>query len=334
MAFTKREEFIDEPLALTTAVRLSKDLKLASTNLGAVQGRFLVQQYYNAQEQRITARHQARKLLEQDNPYSLLQYVGDQFELVELQIKNSLDEWTSTDPVGIWLRSIKGIGPVIAAGLIAHLDITKAFAASSFWRFAGIDPTAKWEKGQKRPWNADLKVLVVYKMAESFVKVQNKEDDFYGHLFAIYKKKITEKNTAGGYAENARVLLATKKYDKTTETYKEMIQGRLCKVHVHAMARRKVAKLLLSHLYEVMYWNHYGRVGELPYPLVHLEGHVHDINVPNMDMFPGMADARKEKLAAIAKLPGKLISFLNTPQEVINFENGDSVDDDIAGIQE
>ena len=312
MAFPKREEFIDEPLSLQTAVKLSKDLKEASKTLGTEQGRFLVKQYYTTQESRIAARHQARKLLETNQPIELISYVGDQFELVELQIKNALQEWVDQLPVGQWLQSIKGIGPVITAGLLANIDITKAPAVSSIWRFAGLDPTSKWEKGQKRPWNADLKVLTVFKAGESFVKVQNRDGDVYGHIFATYKKKITAKNESFGFKDTAAHLLATKKYDKTTDVYKTMLSGMLCKAHIHAMARRKAVKLFLSHLHEIMYWHHYKVIGPAPYPIVHMaDEHVHYIDVPNMYMFPGMAEARKESLERIGK-----VMRISNPQQL------------------
>jgi hypothetical protein len=53
--------------------------------------------------------------------------------------------------------------------------------AGSWWKFAGLDPTTKWKKKTKRPWNARLKVLV-WKTTGSFVRTQYNENDFYGKL--------------------------------------------------------------------------------------------------------------------------------------------------------
>ena len=55
-----------------------------------------------------------------------------------------LDDWTSTDPTGIWAKNQIGIGPVISAGLLAHIDFEKAKNPSKIWRYAGLDPTLKW----------------------------------------------------------------------------------------------------------------------------------------------------------------------------------------------
>lgn len=59
----------------------------------------------------------------------------------------------------ITCNSIHGIGPVISAGLLAHIDIHRAVTVGHIWRFAGLDPSVKWLKKTKRPWNAGLKVL-------------------------------------------------------------------------------------------------------------------------------------------------------------------------------
>ena len=87
---------------------------------------------------------------------------------MEGQIKRALEKYVDNHPVGSWLTSIHGIGPVIAAGLLAHIDIARAPTVGHIWRFAGLDPTTKWEKKTRRPWNAALKVLT-WKAGESFV---------------------------------------------------------------------------------------------------------------------------------------------------------------------
>jgi len=63
---------------------------------------------------------------------------------MENQIKRSLDKFTDHHPVGKWMKSIHGIGPVIAAGMLAHIDIEKAPTAGHIWRYAGLDPTVVW----------------------------------------------------------------------------------------------------------------------------------------------------------------------------------------------
>ena len=62
-------------------------------------------------------------------PHSTLKWLADMNRTLEESIKSALDVYSSASSVGRWLRSQKGIGPVIAAGFLAHLDITKAETA-------------------------------------------------------------------------------------------------------------------------------------------------------------------------------------------------------------
>jgi hypothetical protein len=75
---------------------------------------------------------------------SLIKWLHDQMDTVEGQIKRSLDAWTDAQPMGQWSKSIVGIGPIISAGLLAHIDITKAPTVGHIWRYAGLDSTVDW----------------------------------------------------------------------------------------------------------------------------------------------------------------------------------------------
>jgi hypothetical protein len=108
---------------------------------------------------------------------------------------------------------------VIAAGLLAQIDFEKATTAGKIWRFAGLDPTVKWEKGKKRPWNADLKTLC-YKIGECFVKVQGNPNDFYGAYFRRFKDEEWAHNIAGDYVAAATAAMAAKKFGRDTDALK------------------------------------------------------------------------------------------------------------------
>ena len=87
--------------------------------------------------------------------------------------------------IGPWAMATIGVGPVICAGVIARIDIHRAPTVGHIWRFAGLDPTQKWEKGKKRPWNTDLK-RICWLLGESFVKVINNDDAFsQEHFWAV-----------------------------------------------------------------------------------------------------------------------------------------------------
>lgn len=144
---------------LESIKRLARDVKSAAVTLSHQEARFLVDTYYGMQDERIRADGQVRAMEKSEEPHSVLSWLSDQSTTLENQIKRALDAYSASHPLGEWARSIYGIGPVIAAGLLAHIDIAKAPTAGHIWNFAGLNPDVKWEKGKKRPWNATLKLL-------------------------------------------------------------------------------------------------------------------------------------------------------------------------------
>lgn len=281
-----------EAVDLDPVSRLSRDIAAASTTLSADEARFLVDAYYTMQEDRIRASNQIHALSESGEPHRVLQWLFDQTETLEKQIKRSLGKYSEFDPLGRWALSICGIGPVIAAGLLAHIDIEKAETAGAIWRFAGLDPTQTWEKGQKRPWNGALRTLS-WKIGQSFMKVQGRDNDSYGRLYKERKEYELARNEAGELKNQAEEKLAKFNIGKTTDAYAWYSVGKLPPAHIDARARRWVVKVFLAHYHEVAYFLHYNRLPPNPYPIAHL-GHVHRIEVPNMDRVPGLAEARKD----------------------------------------
>jgi hypothetical protein len=249
-------------------------------------------------------------------------------------------------------NSIKGIGPVIAAGLLANIDITKAPTAGHIWRFAGLDPSSKWvgtakatelvgrhmgargaavseevfaavceetntrpeslrlrltdyDTGEvsmtraalikavaKRPWNAGLKRLC-FLIGESFVKVSNRPDDVYGKLYKQRKDWETQKNQLKDYADQAAYSLETKNFGRETEAYKWYSQGMLPPARIHLRAQRRAVKLFLAHLHEVLYWAYYEKLPPNPFVFDHLVGHVHRLEIPNIELVGDLAEAKE-----------------------------------------
>lgn len=173
--------------------RLTTDIKKATRTLERREARYLVDTYYQLQDYRISSDNQIRSMGKDGEPHLTLDFFSQQMATLENQVRSVLDTWTNTEPLGVWAKSITGIGPVIAAGLLAHIDIAKAPTVGHIWRYAGFDPTVTWEKGQKRPWNASLKV-VCWKAGESFVKVSTNKNDIYGHFYVERKAMEIERN--------------------------------------------------------------------------------------------------------------------------------------------
>lgn len=256
--------------------KLRKDMKEAAKTLKTHEARYLVDMYYTMQDYRKSTDNQIRSC--EEEPSILLSWMADQNRVTENNIKRSLDIYSSHHPIGIWAKGIVGIGPVISAGLLAYIDIEKAPTVGAIWKYAGLDPSSKWEKGQKRPWNARLKTLC-WKIGESFVKVSNNPNDFYGKIYAERKRIETEKNENFEYKDQAENVLKNKKIGKDTDAYKAYSQGKLPPAHIHARAKRYAVKLFLSHLFEKWYEHHYKTEAPKPYCFEHL-GHVHKIAVP------------------------------------------------------
>ena len=137
------------PLTLTPIARLSRDLRKAATLLTPTEARFLVDGYYLIQENRIRADAQVRSMAEAGEPVTLLLWLGEQMRSLENQVKGGLDKYSMGHPVGEWARSVTGVGPVIAAGLLAHIDIKKAPTAGHIFSFAGLNAEREW-LGSKR----------------------------------------------------------------------------------------------------------------------------------------------------------------------------------------
>jgi hypothetical protein len=253
--------------------RLSRDLKEASRTLSAQEARYLVDAYYIIQEDRKRSKNQVRALGENAEPNSVLEWFFEQNKTLESQIKRALDGYTAAHSMGAWMRQVHGIGPVLSAGLLAHIDITKCPTVGHIWSFAGWagDKQKKWVKGEKKPFNGTFRTLL-WKVGESFVKTCNSEEGVYGHIYKQRKELETQRNEAGAFAEQA--ARGAERVGKTTDAYKAYITGKLPPAHIHARARRYAVKQFLSDLHGAWYQQHYGKPPPLPYPIAIL-GHAH-----------------------------------------------------------
>lgn len=262
--------------------KLSKDLRAAAKVAGPQEVRFLVDSYYNTQETRKRLANQTRAMNESGEPYDLLTWYFEQNRSLEKFLKVTLDVFSANHPVGEWMRSIKGVGPVIAAGFLSHIDITKAVTAGHIWRFAGLDSTVVWEKGTKRPWNARLKVLC-WKLGDSFVKTSGGDDPSpYGIRYRKWKKIYIDRNENGEYAQLAKETIEKKNFNKSTDAYKAYSAGLLPAGRIDLRARRKAVKLFISHLHDFWYRHHFDAEPPVPYVFAHCaDQHVHYIPRPD-----------------------------------------------------
>src|SRR5262245_25322748 len=222
---------MNEPQTLLEPIaRLKKDLRAAAKTLTTSEVRYLVDLYYQIQDFRKAAGNQIAAMGRVGEPVAVLGWSFETMETIEKEIAKWLDIYTDNEPTGMggWSKAICGIGPIISAGLLAHIDMRPwrcfnkeakkkctsdapcgleckyetIFTVGHIWRFAGLDPTMSWNKGEKRPWNAQLKVLC-WKIGESFVKVSGNPKDVYGKIYLGRKAYEHTRNEAGQYKEQA-----------------------------------------------------------------------------------------------------------------------------------
>jgi len=271
--------------------RLNRDLLRSVTLLSAKEARYLVDAYYISQEDRKRAHNQERSMVEEPNV--LVGWLAEQSRVLENQIKRALTPYAESHAAGRWMLSIYGIGPVISAGLLAHIAIEQAPTVGHIWAFGGYDPTRKWEKGKKRPHNAGLKTLF-WKIGQSFMKFSNQEECVYGQVYKERKAYEIMRNNRGGNADYAKHMLEARNYGKDTEAYKAYIVGKLPPAQIDARARRYAVKLFLSHAHTVWFWITHNRLPASPYAIGHMD-HTDFIAPPNYEQVSGLIEALRQK---------------------------------------
>lgn len=274
-----------EPVDLTPVLKLTRDLRSASATLSDDEARFLVDAYYTMQKQRIRAGNQVTALTKSGEPHAILGWYQQQSDTLEKQVKGALGAFAKSRDLGRWAMGITGIGPVITAGLLAHINCGVP-TAGHVWSFAGLNPGQKWEKGQKRPFNASLKTLC-WKLGESFVKVKGRESDVYGKVYEARRAAEGAANDQLKFSDQAATIIQSRPTHAQRKTYAE---GKLPDGHLHMRAKRYAVKLFLSHYHTVGHYLVTGKLPPRPYAFDHL-GHAHLIAPPNADQVLGLFEA-------------------------------------------
>lgn len=152
---------------------------------------------------------------------ALLQMWLDEFEGLEEKANKRLVAVMKQADMPIYhaLVSLKGIGDITAAKLLAEIDITRCDTISALWRYAGYGviegKREKPVKGEKLHYNQRLKIAVRLTV-ESFIKSRSP----YAAIYASEKEKW-------------------------------MNRPDMTKMHAHNAAIGKCAKVFLSHLWLV-----------------------------------------------------------------------------------
>jgi len=212
--------------------------------------RALVEVYYDVQDVRIRSFNRLRTVgkVEGVRPQILKE--------LEKQIKDYISVSIRDVPiVKNFLRNIRGIGPILAGGLISYLDPHEADHASSFWKFCGmhvVDSKApKRVKGKKLGFNVKMRTLI-WKVADSFIKHRT---PFYRDIYD--ETKVKEANKLGNpdvngpkacplYPDNCDAYRRiTAKSERTMKGPKKLP----CAKHIDYRARRRMVKRFLADLW-------------------------------------------------------------------------------------
>jgi hypothetical protein len=146
-------------------------------------------------------------------------YLFSKVKEIEDYLTETIAEEVQFHEMWDWMSAVKGIGPGLAASLLAYLDIERAPTVSSLWKYCGQGVTDgqrdRPRKGEKLSYNAKAK-RVCYLIATSFLRAGSPYRDEYDVAKAYY-------------TENRDWRPA----------------------HVDMASRRKMIKMFLSHMWVV-----------------------------------------------------------------------------------
>ena len=133
-----------ESVSLIMAERLSKSLKQEIINIQNPDRdmiKMLVSTYYEQQKARIALRNRMRAIEsgEKKGNMNICNWLLKGHAVMEAGCKQTLELILRNSEVGQWLLQITGIGPVIAAGCLAHFNIEGRQYASQFVSYAGLN---------------------------------------------------------------------------------------------------------------------------------------------------------------------------------------------------
>lgn len=201
--------------------------------------RGLVEDYYDIQAMRIEVDGQIRAhkqgMSEQDAEV-VKEMVSKRLHNIEDDIKKYIGKTMKEDPMYKYLSGIKGIGPLLASGLISWIeDVEKFETISKLWMYSGLGVdeatgrARRRKKGEKINWNPRMKTLC-WKIGESFIKTKGGYRELYEKFRAEYDAKWKTGDDCG------------------SETCKKN-DNKCYDMHRYMAAKRKTVKVFLAHLH-------------------------------------------------------------------------------------
>jgi len=216
----------------------------------------------------------------------------DMLKRMEITIKKDMEYIISDVPIyDEFFKKIKGIGPCLAGSLYSGINDIQRFATvSKLWKYCGQDvvngEAPRRKRGQKITWNPFLR-MTMHKVTDSFIK-QNPEKSQYRRLYdeakEYYQAKFPQweicwacKNKMKSTTTGMVCTKCKKRQAGIPHPKRKTKAGKpifiYTKGHLHNMAKRKVGKIFLQHLF-VKWWRlETGKAPSKPWILEH-GGHV------------------------------------------------------------
>ena len=191
--------------------------------------RILVESFYDMQKLRISMSNRVfaytkAGLIEYINPETALSKLKEAEKELEKEIKEVVTKHPLWDA---WFKDIKGIGPIMAAGVIAWRDdVAKADTVSAFWKFHGMAPSQTIRKrGEKLDYSPKAKTHV-FKCGMQLLKAKS----HYADIYYETKEKYAAREDIKQKHESGDAKGGMKSY----------------KLHIHSMSLRKMIKRFLA----------------------------------------------------------------------------------------
>lgn len=150
---------------------------------------------------------------------------AERFAQIEVELDTDIAKEVANYPIYEYVSEVKGIGPMLAAKMIAMIDIGNSPTISALWRYSGyavIDGERERPvKGEKLHYNKRLK-STLYLIGSSFLKCSSPYRSIYD---------------------------SAKEYYVANRTNRQDGEEDWTKLHIHRAAMRKMVKIFLSHLW-------------------------------------------------------------------------------------
>ncbi|MCX7618910.1 transposase [Tepidiforma sp.] len=309
-----------EAAAVAPGQALLADLRrfLSRRSLSDHEVRYFVSIYLTVQRHRIALGNHAAASARAGLTSSTIEAYRDSVAAIEEAMVPMLGRWAKSTERGRWVSSIRGIGPIIAAGLTAYATINYCRDPHHLWAYAGLVP------GSSQRFSRAFRRMAYY-AGESFVR----SGSYYRRLYEQRKAYEWRRNLSGGNADQA-LAAAARAQSAGARAFLEgqvdpdrlvglMVLGKpaiaangnpsraiiavggkgvpmLTPGHIDRRARRWTVKLLLSHFSQVA-WESAADTAREPWlpPRALREMNHHDyIAPPNWPMRRGWREEQEE----------------------------------------